>query len=335
MSSVLHVAARYGGGIVTAVQQYVEATPDLTHFLISRETMWSVRDRRELFAATWNLPQGRAGVGAIRAAIAAHQIDVVHAHSSHAGALVRLRKMPSRVVYTPHAFAPLAKRGSKEWMVGQTERLLGLRPVVIAAVSEDELQLARKFSPRSDVLRIVNLPNQSLRPAAAYRPELKVVMVGRALAQKDPTFYARVAALARKANRPYEFHWLGDGDPKLTSVLTNAGVTVSGWLSPEQLYAEHATAQVHLHTARYEGSCLSVLDAAAVGLPTIGRAVPGVRDVSWLTIVDTPEQALTELDRLAEPAWWSTCSQRSLSGVSEHTSGNLRQRLLCAYGLNG
>lgn len=333
MSSVLHVAARYGGGIVTAVQQYVEATPDLTHFLLSRETVYSVRDRSDLFAARWNLPQGRAGVGAIRKAIAAHQIDVVHAHSSHAGALVRLRKMPSRVVYTPHAFAPLAKRGSKEWMVGQAERLLGLRPIVIAAVSEDELELARKFSPRSEVLRIVNLPNQNLRPSAVHRPELKVVMIGRVLAQKDPAFYAEVASRARKANRPYAFHWLGEGEPKLTRVLTDAGVTVSGWLSPEEVYAEHATAQVHLHTAGYEGSCLSVLDAAAVGLPTIGRAVPGVRDVPWLTIVGTPEQALTELDRLADPAWWSTCSQRSLSGVSEHNSDNLRRRLLCAYGL--
>jgi glycosyltransferase involved in cell wall biosynthesis len=334
MSSVLHVTARWGGGIATAVQQYVESTPDLTHYLMCRDNIWAVRDQRDLFAKTWTLPPSRAVVGAIRETIVSHQIDVVHAHSSHAGAFVRLGSMPARVVYTPHAFALLAKRGSKEWIVGQAERLLGLRPIVIAAVSEDELRLARKYSPRSESLRIPNLPVQTLRPSAAYRPELKVAMVGRISAQKDPVFYAQVAAEARKANRPYAFHWFGDGEPALKSVLTTAGVVVSGWLSAEQLHAEHATAQVHLHTARYEGSCLSVLDAAAIGLPTIGRAVPGVRDVGWLITVNTPEEALRELDRAAEPDWWLTCSRRSLSGISEHTSSNLRRQLLCAYGLD-
>lgn len=334
MPSVLHVTSRWGGGIVTAVQQYVRSTPDLTHYLMCRENSWLVRDHREVFAATWTLPEGPAAIGAIVKKIDAHNIDIVHAHSSHAGAFVRLRAMPSRVVYTPHAFAPLAKAGSKQWLVGQSERLLGLRPIVIAAVSDDELQLARKYSPRSESLRIMNLPDQSLQPSAVHRSDLQVVMVGRILPQKDPAFYARVAALARAAGRPYRFHWLGDGEPKLKRLLTDAGVNVSGWLSADQLYEKHAAAQIHMHTARYEGSCLSVLDAAAIGLPTIGRAVPGVRDHPWLTVVDTPKEALAELDRAVEPAWWSSCSRRSLSGISQHTPANLRRQLRSAYGLD-
>jgi hypothetical protein len=195
MPSVLHVTDRWGGGTATAIQQYVESTGGLIHYLLSRDNVWSVRDRRrELFAQTWPLPASRlAAVGAIREKTARHGIDVVHAHSSHAGALVRLRSMPARVVYTPHAFAPLAKRGSREWILGQAERILGLRPIVIAAAGDDELRLAHKFSPRSEALRIVNLPDQSLRPSAQYRPELRVVMVGRISAQKDPAFFARIA----------------------------------------------------------------------------------------------------------------------------------------------
>ena len=335
MTAILHVTGRWGGGIATVVQQYVESTPDLTHFLICEDNEWSVRDRREdLFEETWTLPSPvRSSIAAIRDVVARRGIDVVHAHSSHGGALVRLRGLPARVVYTPNAFATLAKRGSKEWMVGQTERLLGLRPIVIAAAGPDELRLARRMSPRSKSLRIYNLPDQGLRPSAHHRPELAVAMAGRISPQKDPEFFAEVAEEARKTKRPYEFRWLGDGDASSRATLESAGVGVSGWLPLQELHAEQARSQVYLHTARYEGSCLSVLDAAALGLPTIGRPQPGVRDVPWLTHVESPREALAELDLLVDETWWTTCSQRSLAGVSEHTSGNLRRQLLDAYGL--
>jgi glycosyltransferase involved in cell wall biosynthesis len=336
VTSVLHVTEHWGGGIAAVVQQYVESTPDLTHYLLSRDTAWTVRDRRDqLFEQTWPLPAGRlAAVGEIRRTVRMRGIDVVHAHSSHAGVFVRLRPLPARVVYTPNAFASLAKRGSREWTLGQLERVLGLRPIVIAAAGDDEVRLSRKFSPRSEVLRIVNLPDQSLRPCAQYEPELRVVMAGRILPQKDPAFFAHVAAEARKNGRPYTFRWLGDGEPKMKAMLEDAGVSVSGWLPVEQLHAGQAAAQVHLHTALYEGSCLSVLDAAALGLPTIGRSVPGVRDVDWVTKVDTPRDALAELDRMADEDWWSASSRRSLSGVSAHNPSNLRRQLFRAYGIN-
>jgi glycosyltransferase involved in cell wall biosynthesis len=335
MPSVLHVTDRWGGGIAVVIQQYVEATSDLTHYLLCHDNEWKVHDRRsELFEQQWPLPASRlAAVGAIRETLTTHGIDVVHAHSSHAGALARWRSMPARVVYTPNAFALLAKKRSREWILGQSERILGLRPIVIAAAGTDEVRLAHKFSPRSEVLRIFNLPDQSLRPAARHRPELRVVMAGRISAQKDPDFFAEVASVARKARRPYSFQWLGDGDIKSKQVLTDAGVHVTGWLPIEQLHAEQGAAQVHLHTARFEGSCLSVLDAAALGLPTIGRPVPGVQDVPWVIKVDTPVDAFAELDRMANQDLWLSASQGALSGVAQHNPRNLRRQLLVAYGV--
>jgi glycosyltransferase involved in cell wall biosynthesis len=337
MSSVLHVTGRWGGGIATVVQQYVESTAGLQHYLLCHENEWTVRDRRaDLFDAAWALPSGRLpAFREIRRLVDEHGFDVVHAHSSDAGALVRLGTLPTRVVYTPNAFATFARRGSKQWLLGQAEWILGRRPIVVAAAGEDEVAAARRFSPRSDVLRIYNLPDQSLRPTAQFRPDLRVVMAGRLAAQKAPDFFARVAIEARKADRPYTFHWLGDGDPQSKNDLIDAGVEVSGWLPIDELHAQQGAAQVYLHSAVYEGSCLSVLDAAALGVPTVGRPVPGVGDVGWLTVADTPAAALDKLDRLTDPGRWTESSARALAGVAEHNPHNLRAQVLRAYGVAG
>ncbi len=336
MTAVLHLTDRWGGGIATAIQQYAESTPDVRHYLLCQDNNWTVRDQRaDLFDGAWTLPSRRtAALREIRRLIDELRFDVVHAHSSHSGALVRLRPLPVRIVFTPNAFATFAQRGSRQWLLGQAEWLLGRRPIVIAAAGEDEAIAARRLAPSSDVLRIYNLPDQSLRPKATFKSELRVVMAGRLSAQKDPAFFAQVAEAARKAGRPYTFCWIGDGDAHHRRELIAAGVQVSGWLPTEQLHAEQGSAQVHLHSARFEGSCLSVLDAAALGLPTIGRPVPGVGDVGWLTLADTPAAALRELDRLSIPAHWAQSSATALAGVARHNPLNLRTQLLRAYGVN-
>lgn len=319
-----------------AIQQYVESTPELRHFLFCCDNDWTVGDRRsELFQGTWAMPSGRiAALREIRRLIDALGIDVVHAHSSDAGALVRLLPLPARIVYTPNAFATLAHRGSKQWLLGQAEWLLGRRRIVIAASGKDEATAARRLSPRSQVMRIYNLPDQRLRPTAVFKSELHVVMVGRLCAQKDPKFFAQTADAARKANRPYTFRWIGDGDERYRRDLRQVGVTVSGWLPIAQLHAEQSAAQVHLHSANFEGSCLSVLDAAAMGLPTIGRPRPGIGEVGWLTQVDTPAAALAELDRLTIADNWALSSAKALAGVAEHSLSNLHVQLLNAYGVD-
>ena len=337
MPSVLHVTERWGGGIATVIQQYVESTPSVQHYLLCQDNEWVVRDRRsDLFTGAWSLSSRLLpALREVHRLVEEHRFDVVHAHSSDAGALVRLRSLPSRVVYTPNAYATLARPGTKQWLLGQAEWILGCRRTVIAAAGDDEVATARRYSPRSEVLRIYNLPDQALRPVAEFRPELQVVMAGRLTAQKDPGFFARVADEARKANRPYTFTWLGDGDAHFREELTAAGVDVSGWVPLDQLHAAQGAAQVHLHSAVFEGSCLSVLDAAALGVPTVGRPVPGVADVGWLTMVETPADALAALDRLSDPVHWARASEAVQAGVTRHNSNNLRAALLRAYGVAG
>ncbi len=334
---VLHVTDRWGGGIATVVQQYVSATPEYEHYLVCRDNSWNVRDERGgLFKEVFALPKNpAAAAGRIVALVASHHIGVVHAHSSTAGAIVRLRALPARVVYTPNAFALLAPRGTTAWLLGQSERLLGLRGIVMAPSGADEERLAGALSKRSGVVRIFNRPDDALSPRAAYAPVPRVVMCGRLCRQKDPSFMIDLVAISRAAGRDYSFSWLGDGDLNERRRLEAAGVAVSGWLALDDLHARQSRATVYMHTARYEGSCLSVLDAAAMGLPSLGRPVPGVRDVPWIKLVSTPEDALSAIDALCDPIEWATASKTSLDGILAHSLEAQRTSLLTAYGGDG
>ena len=332
-ANVLHVSNRWGGGIKTVVQQYIGAVPEHRHFLLRNDDPWQVPGTdAELFDHVIELPDGLlAAARALRAAVTEHDIDIVHAHSSFAGALVRTVPLRCCVLYTPNAFATLAPRGSKQWLAGQTERVLGLRPIAFATVGDAESTLARRYSPRSRVVRISNLPAADLRPAAMFGSPARVVMCGRICRQKGVDFFAETARVARDRGSDAEFVWLGDGDPALRVDLERSGVQIAGWLDLVELHRRQAGASVYLHSAIYEGACLSVLDSAALGLPSIGRPVPGVEEVPWMELADTPHAAADLLAALSDEDTWQRRHEATVAQAALLTADRQRAELCAAY----
>jgi glycosyltransferase involved in cell wall biosynthesis len=285
------------------------------------------------FASVTSLPENPLrAMRLVKRTVSDKRIGVVHAHSSYAGAIVRAMRLPCRVVYTPNAFAGLAPRYSKTWWGGQTEWILGRRAIVIAAASDNELQQARHYSPRSEIHRIVNTPYHGLTPRGSFKPDGPVVMCGRICAQKDPSFFASVAKEWRRSHGERQFIWLGDGDPDLRRELTASGVQVSGWLSLQDLHHKTSFASVYLHSARYEGACLSVLDAAAMGLPSIGRPLPGIEEIEWMRMAQTPQDAVNHLRELQTEEVWMKARQRVLGLVTNFNQAVQGEGLRRAYG---
>jgi len=331
---VLHITNRFSAGVKTAITQYAQALPDCDHFLMSNSEPWDADGPIESVFID-RFPFHSRAYGAVRQinALARYlAVDVLHAHSSVAGALVRLTRTPASIVYTPHAYAALAPRGSREWLAGQMEWVFGMRRIVIAAPSEDEIVRSNKYSRGGRIVRIINRPDAALRQIAKFRTPLTVVMTGRISTQKDPKFFAQVAEVCRGEMR---FRWLGDGDVKGRYLLKQAGVDVTGWLSRADLHSEQAAAGMYLHTAIYEGSCLSILDAAALGVPSIGRPVPGVREIKWMTHASSPMKAAAILRAHLDEEVWQAAAARASAGAQALTI-ELQARLLRdAYGFQG
>ncbi|WP_159449672.1 glycosyltransferase [Demequina sp. NBRC 110057] len=296
-----------------AVANIVEATPWAEHHLL-----WSGPEEPPgVFAGR----AARLGNGPVRAALQVRRAaraanpDVVHLHSSLAGAVGRIALWGTArvVVYQPHGYAHEDEtRGvAARHVYRMAERILarvGRDRQVCAVVGRAEADAAARLGNRSVVV-VPNVPTVPIRTNP--RSELedrttgrRIVMIGRIAPQKDPQFFASVARATRclvGSGSTLEFVWVGDGEPRHREVLAHAGVRVTGWLKPDGVRRELDAASVYFHCAAFEGYPIAVLDARARRVPVVVR---DIRCFAWETMtkvhsVDEAAQAIARA--LAEP----------------------------------
>jgi glycosyltransferase involved in cell wall biosynthesis len=110
-------------------------------------------------------------------------------------------------------------------------------------------------------------------------------MIGRLTPAKFVEEGVRAFELIRRIDSAAELDIVGGGDPRYRQKLERmirrrgiAGVTFHGRVDETAKRALLAGAHVHLFTSHREGWGLVVSEAAAVGTPSVGYDVPGVRD---------------------------------------------------------
>jgi glycosyltransferase involved in cell wall biosynthesis len=295
---VLHVTEAFGAGVATAMGQYARSFPASRHrALVSVRPESVAPDTTSGFAELDALPSFR--VLAREYSRRAGRPDVVHGHSSKAGALVRLAARPgsARIVYSPHALAHSDRRWHEPRYWGRfVESALTSRADAYGAVSAHEAdQLHRLGIPRH---RIFEVPHFVPVPAI-HRPAEPdaIVAIGRVCPQKDPAFFAATAAGLRSdltlSDRRLEFYWIGAGDPGLTRLLQDAGVQVTGWMDRSKVlrFLEERAALV-VHGARYEGLPIALAEAMSVGVPVVGRRIPSLAKLNSVLFVDSAAEAV-------------------------------------------
>lgn len=301
-SCILHVVECYSAGVRTVVDLAARELAEFRHVLLFANG----EATPDSFDAVERLEDGLTQrLRQISSAVERWQPDIIHAHSSWAGLYTRLIKSPVRtpVIYQPHCFAfadpnsPFLLRR----LFWAAERLLARRTSVIIAVSPHEREQAKKLRifGRPSVHTVPNASSLEV-PAGSAPPDrgnARAVMVGRISAQKDPFFFAQVAQKLKQ--RGIDSVWIGDGDEKLKSQLTRAGVVVTGWLRRREMIEVLQNSSVYLHSAAYEGFPISVADAATAGLPIIVRDIPAFAQVD-LQRVSGVEQAVERIRAIHE-----------------------------------
>lgn len=149
--------------------------------------------------------------------------DVVHGHSSKAGALARVAGLflgKTVVVYTPHAFVTLAPDASR--LYGAVEWVASWFSDAIILGSQQEYAHAREtLRLPASRLRLIQmgvefshtLDRQKAREALGLAQDAFVVgFVGRMAPQKNPLRLARVFGLAAGARPDLRFVVVGDGE---------------------------------------------------------------------------------------------------------------------------
>lgn len=291
---LLHVVESFGGGVATFVQALL-AHPrsyEFETFLVHGTRRSDLIDIVGLDVTTIAWPSAVREVEPVNDARALRELvrilrevrpAVVHAHSSKAGLLARVAALlvgrPRNVVYTPHAVAFLR---TDVWPVTRAayafvEWLGGTLPARVVACSHSESAALKARGIRCETIVNGVTPSVSRWAAPRGHGPLQVVTVGRASPQKDPGFFAQVAATFA-GRTDVRFTWIGDGE--LRAVLDEAGVHVTGWLDADAVRSRLVEADVYLSTSAWEGMPLSVLEAMAAGLPVVLRRCVGNVDLA-------------------------------------------------------
>lgn len=207
--------------------------------------------------------------------------DIIHLHSSKAGALGRFafngRQVP--LFYTPHGYSFLMSDQSKlkRNIYRLIEKICAKRNCVTINCSKGEYEQGLKLSKRS--LCVSNgIDTKQVDRVVANTPiepkEGKTLFIlGRVDPSKNPELFNSIA-MRFPNNR---FVWVGDGVQR--DRLTAPNIEITGWADREEALTHVCQGDILLMTSRWEGLPLSLLEAMYMRKLCIVSNVVGNRDV--------------------------------------------------------
>ncbi len=290
---VLHIVEAFGGGVVTFLQALINGSDEQDEHIILYARRDNTPDAPEkLFRPGTRLIRSEnlsrelrpgediAAFFEIRRVVKEVRPDIVHLHSSKAGALGRWaingKKLP--LFYTPHGYSFLMDGCGemKRRMYFLFEKVCGYRRCTTVACGKGECEQGKRVT--KDITYVSNGINaqevDALVPDIAARSDgVNVCTLARISRQKDPERFNEIA----EAFPDVKFTWIGDGE--LREVLTSPNIEVTGWLPREEALRKVTESAVFLLPSRWEGLSLSLLEAMYLRRLCIVSRIPGNVDV--------------------------------------------------------
>lgn len=277
--------------------------------------------------------------------------DVLHGHSSKAGALIRLlpRSIPGARIYTPHAFRTMdPTMGSRGAMVyGTIERILAARADRIIPVSGAEkahgVEIGIKAQKMTTVVNGATLPSGAGREEARAfmglaQDDIAVGFIGRLDLQKAPLRFIEAVLLAAKDAPNLRGIVIGDGDLRDAGEAKNTGDVVRflGWQDGPGLFPG---LDVFCMTSHYEAMPYTLIEALHAGVPIVTTDVGGVAETVQEGengfVVPTDCDPSTIAERLgalaANPDMRTSFSARAKKLARERTIENMVKETVAVY----
>ena len=188
--------------------------------------------------------------------------DIIHLHSSKAGALGRFRfnKRKYKLLYTPHGYSFLMENTTdkRRKLYKKIEKHFGKKECLTVACGSGEWIVSREVTNNStyinngiDTKKIDDL----LENESSKNNEFTVCTLGRIDYQKNPAKFNEIA----KSMPDTKFIWVGDGVNR--AELNSPNIEITGWISREESLKILNKSDVFVLTSRWEGLPMSLLEA--------------------------------------------------------------------------
>jgi glycosyltransferase involved in cell wall biosynthesis len=209
---------------------------------------------------------------------ASFQPDIIHAHASFAGLLVRAiygwRQRRPLLIYCPHGWA-FQHRGT-----AAAERLLAPLCDHIIAISDHEAAEALRVRINTDRLSVVHnaIARHGPPPAPTewHDKRRKILFIGRLDRQKGLDI---LAASVRGLENTVVLRVAGEAVRGPACLPHSSNIEYLGWLTPAQIAGQLEQADLLAMPSRWEGFGLTALEAMRAGKPVIASAVGGLPEV--------------------------------------------------------
>ncbi|MET3370103.1 UNVERIFIED_CONTAM: glycosyltransferase involved in cell wall biosynthesis [Jeotgalibacillus campisalis] len=296
---VVHVTESFGGGVAAAIRDYCRNYPAAEHHLVYAPRMDAPIQASDIseFASVTRLPHGHfRRITELRRLLRGHPEAVIHAHSSFAGVYVRAAVAKSQqrpIVYTPHCYGferrdtGVAQR-SVFWAL---EWLFAFNTTAFAACSQREEELSNWPLTSAKAVHVPNVVSSDIPVSDLHVPSgriMRVVGAGRLGPQKDPVFFRDCVVALKNAGYEIEATWIGGGDTDTELMLASAGVATTGWLTRQSVLENFKAADVYIHSARWEGFPIAVLEASTMGVPIVARDISAFSGVDIPLLINSP-----------------------------------------------
>jgi glycosyltransferase involved in cell wall biosynthesis len=292
---IMHVVEACGGGVLEVVDTLTRGLAERGHasalaFGVRPETPGDmatrIHDSVDLIPLPWinRRPAAlAAGALALPGQVSRWKPDIIHLHSSFAGAagaLVLRRSTP--MVYTPHGYAFSVPRSRLAALaITSVERAVARRVSVIGTTSCSEAIEATQITRARRVIAVPNGIAELDAPGSreAWPPkERLVVAIGRPVPQRQPVAVARIL---QSVSAAADVAWIGGGyeNDEGMKALQAAGVPTTGWVGRDQVLDTLERASVYLHWTAWDGLALSILEALARDVVVVAHDIPSTREI--------------------------------------------------------
>lgn len=206
--------------------------------------------------------------------------DIIHLHSSKAGALGRFAFNGNRIpmFYTPHGYSFLMEdcKPMKRAVYKMVESICAKRNCTTISCSvgehQESLKLTKHATYVNNGINMAELQEIIDKTEKVEHP-FTVYTLGRICYQKNPALFNEIA----ESLPDVKFVWIGDGE--LRGELTSKNIEITGWADRSTAIRYAINADVFLLPSRWEGLPISLLESMYMKKICVVSNVIGNRDV--------------------------------------------------------
>lgn len=289
---ILYIVEAMGGGVFTYI---VDLTNELVNsydiyiaYAVRKQTPKNYKDyfdkrirliEVENFTRAIDPMKDIAAFFEVRKIAAEVKPDVIHLHSSKAGAIGRMAfNGKVTMFYTPHGYSFLMEsyKPMKRRMFKLIESVCAKRNCTTISCSvgehQETLKLTRRATYVNNGINMAEL-QEIIDETEKKKHPFTVYTLGRICYQKNPSLFNEIA----ESLPDVKFVWIGDGE--LREQLTSKNIEITGWTDRMTAIRYAVNADVFILPSRWEGLPISLLESMYMKKLCVVSNVIGNRDV--------------------------------------------------------